>query len=201
MNRIYALLTSLLLLAACGETQLYEEAEDLGDFRMRVSFVYTDKALKWPLSRAAEPSDWNAPLERAMNARFSRYDGAGLYDVAVTLEGFLLATGGIPVLVNPKSVAVVNVFVYDVNAKTYLVKKHQMQVFEDTTGESVIIGSGYSRTKKEQIEGLSLRIVDELEEYMAEQHKENGWFGKPGANTQATPASKPAEPEAKVDEG
>ncbi|MEP2716738.1 hypothetical protein [Pseudophaeobacter sp.] len=176
MIRILALLASVVLLAACEETKLNEAKEDLGDFNMRVSFVYTDKAKQWPLSRAAEPSEWNEPIERAVAARLGRYNGSGKYDVAITLEGFLLATGGIPVLVNPKSAAVVNVFVYDVTTKTYLAREHQMEIFEDTTGESVIIGSGYSRTKEEQIDGLALKIVDGLEEYMAEQHAENGWF-------------------------
>jgi len=176
MKRIFALLTSLVLLSACGETQLNEAPEDLGDFSMRVSFVYTDKARQWPLSRDAEPSEWNAPIEKALEARLGRYEGAGQYDVAITLEGYLLATGGIPVLVNPKSAAVVNVFVYDVSTKSYLIKKHQMEIFESTTGESAILGSGYSRTKEEQIDGLALNIVDALEEYMAEQHKEHGWF-------------------------
>lgn len=187
MLRIFALLTSLFLLAACGTTQLNEPPEELGDFNMRVSFVFTDKAKQWPLSREAEPSEWNKPIERAMEARLGRYNGTGAYDVAVTLEGFLLATGGIPVLVNPKSVAVVNVFVYDTKTKTYLVKKHQMEVFEDTTGKSAILGSGYSRTKKEQIDGLSLRIVDEVEEYLAKQHKEEGWFGPADPSSVKTP--------------
>ncbi|MEQ3672080.1 hypothetical protein [Pseudophaeobacter sp.] len=186
MFRILALLASMVLLAACEETQLNEAKEDLGDFNMRVSFVYTDKALQWPLSRAAEPSEWNEPIERALEARLGRYAGSGKYDVAITLEGFLLATGGIPVLVNPKSAAVVNVFVYDVTTKTYLLKEHQMKIFEDTTGESAIIGSGYSRTKAEQIDGLALKIVDGLEEYMAKQRVEKGWFGGDGAAEETT---------------
>ena len=144
MIRILALLASMVLLAACEETQLNEAKEDLGDFNMRVSFVYTDKALQWPLSRAAETSEWNEPIERALEARLGRYNGSGIYDV---------------------------------NTKTYLLKEHQMKIFEDTTGESAIIGSGYSRTKAEQIDGLALKIVDGLEEYMAEQHAEKGWFG------------------------
>jgi hypothetical protein len=109
----------------------------------------------------------------------------------------LLATGGIPVLVNPKSAAVVNVFVYDVTTKTYLLKEHQMKIFEDTTGESAIIGSGYSRTKAEQIDGLALKIVDGLEEYMAKQRVEKGWFGGDDTaevSTSTAVAPKPVEP-------
>lgn len=194
MIRILALLASLVVLAACETTTLDEPPEDLGDFNMRVGFVYTDKALQWPLSRSAEPSEWNEPIERALEARLGRYDGSGKYDVAITLEGFLLATGGIPVLVNPKSAAVVNVFVYDVSSKTYLVRKHQMKIFEDTTGESAIIGSGYSRTKAEQIDGLALKIVDGLEEYIAEQHAEHGWFESASAAEISEHIQDPAAP-------
>ncbi len=178
MFRILTTLMVALFLAACGETQLNEAPEDMGAFRARVVHVFTDKALKWPLSRDAEASEWNASMERAMETRLRRYDGAQEYDVAVSLEGFLLAPPGIPVLVNPKSVVVVNVFVYDVARKEYLARKVQMEVYEDTTGQSAILGSGHSRTKEEQIAGLSLNIADKIEEWMAEEHKENGWFDK-----------------------
>lgn len=176
MIRILAFLSGLLLLSACGETQLNEAPEDLGAFKARVLHVYTDKALQWPLSRDAEPSEWNGPMEQVLEGRLRRYSGTQEVDVAVTLEGFSLAPPGIPVLVSPKSVAVVNVFVYDVATKTFLADKHQMEIFESTTGESAILGSGHSRSKEEQIAGLSLNIVDAIEEWMAKQHKENGWF-------------------------
>ncbi|MEX5579836.1 hypothetical protein [Pseudophaeobacter sp. A-200-2] len=176
MTRLLAFLGLFALLSACTETLLDEPPEDLGAFRVRVAHVYAEKALKWPMSRAAEQSEWIEPMKTALEARLRRYDGPQEYDVAVTLEGFMLAPPGVPVLFNPKSVAVVNVFVYDVEKEEFLADKHQMEIFEDTTGESAIVGSGHSRTKEEQIAGLSLNIADAVEEWMAEQHKENGWF-------------------------
>ncbi|WP_164661806.1 hypothetical protein [Tropicibacter sp. Alg240-R139] len=178
MIRILISLACLSFLAACGSTQLNEAPENMGAFSARVIHVYTDKAKQWPLSRSAEPSQWNAPMENAMETRLRRYEGGQEYDVAVSLEGYMLAPPGIPVVVNPKSVAVVNVFVYDVATETFLAKKEQMEIFEDTTGQSVILGSGHSRTKEEQIAGLSLNIADTIEEWMAKQHAENGWFNK-----------------------
>ena len=88
----------------------------------------------------------------------------------------MLAPGGIPVLYSPKSTAIVNVFVYDVAQKKYLVKKEQIQVLEDTTQESFVVGSGHSRTKQEQMDGLALKVALRVEDIMAEGHKENGWF-------------------------
>ncbi|MDE4132891.1 hypothetical protein PXK00_07200 [Phaeobacter sp. QD34_3] len=176
MIRLLAFLGLFALVAACGETQLNEPPEDLGAFKVRVAHVYTEKALKWPMSRDAEQSEWLEPMKTALEARLRRYDGAQEYDVAVTLEGFMLAPAGVPILFSPKSVAVVNVFVYDVAKKEFLADKHQMEIFESTTGESAIVGSGHSRTREEQIAGLSLNIADAVEEFLAEQHKKNGWF-------------------------
>ncbi|MCI5040286.1 MAG: hypothetical protein MRY81_11455 [Donghicola eburneus] len=176
MYRLLTALMALLLLTACGETQLHEEAEDLGAFRVRVAHVYSEKALQWPMSRAADQSEWVEPMKRALETRLRRYSGPQEYDVAVTLEGFMLAPPGIPIVFAPKSVAVVNVFVYDVERKVFLAKKEQMEIFEDTTGESAILGSGHIRSKEDQIAGLSLNIADKVEEWLAEQHKENGWF-------------------------
>jgi hypothetical protein len=182
MIRLLTFLGLFALVTACSETQLNEPPEDLGAFKVRVAHVYTEKALKWPMSRDAQQSEWVEPMKTALEARLRRYEGSQEYDVAVTLEGFMLAPPGVPVLFNPKSVAVVNVFVYDVANEEFLADKHQMEVFEDTTGESAIVGSGHSRTKEEQIAGLALNIADAVEEWMAEQHKENGWFA-PRAET------------------
>lgn len=198
MYRVLAVLASLFLLAACAATELHNEPQNLGAFKLRVGHIYTDKALQWPLSRNAEASEWNQPLEQALETRLRRYQGAQEYDVAITLEGFMLAPPGIPVLVSPKSVAVVNVFVYDVANKKYLARKEQMEVFEDTTGESAILGSGHSRTKEEQIAGLSLNIVDKVESWMAEQHQAEGWFDlKPRPGVESAPV--PADPAATED--
>ncbi|MFY0311955.1 hypothetical protein ACFMBG_18905 [Leisingera sp. D0M16] len=195
MIRILALFASLVLLAACGETRLDEAPEDLGAFRARVTHVYTEKALQWPLSRDAEHSEWTTPIEKALNTRLRRYSGAQDYDVAVTLEGFMLAPPGVPVLFSPKSAVVVNVFVYDVANKKFLAKKHQMEIFESTTGQSALVGSGHARTKEQQIQGLAVNIADKVEEWMAENHKEQGWFApRPAADSTGTAAPDAAEP-------
>lgn len=195
MTRILALFSALVLLAACGETRLDEAPEDLGAFQARVTHVYTEKALQWPLSRDADHSEWTAPIENALNTRLRRYAGAQQYDVAVTLEGFMLAPPGVPVLFSPKSAVVVNVFVYDVANKKFLAKKHQMEIFESTTGESALLGSGHARTKEQQIQGLAVNIADKVEEWMAENHKEQGWFApRPGTAAEGTAAPDAAEP-------
>ena len=41
--------------------RLDEAPEDLGAFQARVTHVYTEKALQWPLSRDADHAEWDGP--------------------------------------------------------------------------------------------------------------------------------------------
>ena len=174
--RILTLITGLALMGACTQTQLYEEPESLGEFKLRVNYAFADKAVQGPVSRDATPDEWTAAIQNAVDVRLGRYEGAQEYDIGISLEGYMLAPPGIPVIYNPKSTAIVLVNVYDVNKKEFLAKGKQFQVLEDTTGGSALKGSGHERTKEEQMSGLALKVADRVEEWLAEEHEENGWF-------------------------
>ncbi|MEX0318539.1 MAG: hypothetical protein AB3N21_11340 [Ruegeria sp.] len=184
MIRILTLLTGLALLGACTETQLNEAPEDLGAFKLRVNYAYAEKAVQGPVSRDATPDEWTAAIQNAVDVRLGRYEGSQEIDIGISLEGYMLAPPGVPVLFSPKSTAIVLVNVYDVEQKEYLAKAHQIQVLEDTTSESAVVGSGHARTREEQMAGLALKVADRVEEWFAEEHKKNGWFDlRPEAST------------------
>ncbi|WP_170448914.1 hypothetical protein [Ruegeria arenilitoris] len=176
MLRILTLITGLALVGACTQTQLYEEPEDLGEFKLRVNYAFADKAVQGPVSRDATPQEWTEAIQKAVDIRLGRYQGSQEYDIGISLEGYMLAPPGIPVIYNPKSTAIVLVNVYDVGKKEFLAKGKQFQVLEDTTGGSALKGSGNERTKEEQMSGLALKVADRVEEWLAEEHKDNGWF-------------------------
>lgn len=178
MLRILTLITGLALMGACTQTQVYEEPESLGEFKLRVNYAFADKAVQGPVSRDATPDEWTAAIQNAVDIRLGRYTGAQEYDIGISLEGYMLAPPGIPVIYNPKSTAIVLVNVYDVNKKEFLAKGKQFQVLEDTTGGSALKGSGHERTKQEQMSGLALKVADRVEEWLAEEHLENGWFDR-----------------------
>ncbi|WP_271951283.1 hypothetical protein [Ruegeria faecimaris] len=178
MLRILTLITGLALMGACTQTQVYEEPESLGEFKLRVNYAFADKAVQGPVSRDATPDEWTAAIQNAVDIRLGRYKGAQEYDIGISLEGYMLAPPGIPVIYNPKSTAIVLVNVYDVNKKEFLAKGKQFQVLEDTTGGSALKGSGHERTKQEQMSGLALKVADRVEEWLAEEHLENGWFDR-----------------------
>ena len=176
MIRRAFLLASMVALLGCAQTQMDEAPEDLAAFKLRVNYAFADKAVKGPVSREATPGEWTAAIENAVDIRLGRYEGTQEYDIGISLEGFMLAPPGVPILLSPRSTAIVLVNVYDVEKKEFLAKAHQIQVLEDTSGESAVIGSGYVRTKEEQMAGLSLNVADRVEEWLAEQHQAEGWF-------------------------
>ncbi len=178
MLRILTLITGLALMGACTQTQVYEEPESLGEFKLRVNYAFAEKARQGPVSRDATPKEWENAIQNAVDIRLGRYEGAQEYDIGISLEGYMLAPPGIPVIYNPKSTAIVLVNVYDVKKKEFLAKGKQFQVLEDTTGESALTGSGNTRTKEEQMSGLALKVADRVEEWLAEEHKDNGWFDR-----------------------
>lgn len=192
MTRIFALLTSLALMAGCAEQSPLTQAPlaDLGAFRLGHNVVVASKAQKGPVSRDASEQEWIDALTKAMKDRFSRYEGNQLYHFGISVEGYLLAPPGVPLVYTPKSALIINVTVWDDAANAKLNEKvHQLTVFETTTGGSFLVGSGNKRTKAQQMAGLSDNAVREIEKWMSEQAAEKGWFApRPGAATDAVVA-------------
>ena len=123
MIRIFALLTGMALLAACTPATPDEPLEDLGMFKLGHNVVVASKAQKGPLSRDATSAEWEAALKTAVAERFSKYQGDQLYHLGISVEGYMLAAPGVPVVYSPKSALIINVTVWDDAAGAKLNKK------------------------------------------------------------------------------
>lgn len=180
MKRIFALVLGLVILAGCaGQNDLNQRPVPLGDFKLGHNVVVASKMQKGPVSRDVSEEEWKAALTKAIDDRFGakRYDGDGLYHLGVSVEGYMLAPTGLPVVYKPKSALILNVTVWDDAAgKKYHDEPYQITVLEDTDAESFVIGSGATRTKEEQMAGLSYNAVKAIETWLIEQHEQWGWF-------------------------
>ena len=47
------------------------------------------------------------------------------------------------------------------------------------------MGSGHARTREEQILGLARNAIGQIEDWMVEQRKENGWFDAKSTTAEA----------------
>lgn len=178
MTRFLALLTGLVLLVGCATQNLEDEPQvPLGDFSLGHNVVVASKMAKGPISREATEDEWVNSLSKGIDTRFGRYEGEALYHFGVSVEGYMLAPGGIPVLYSPKSALIIFVTVWDDELGRKLNDDpHQLTIFETTDAESVVVGSGHSRTKAEQMDLLSYNAAKAIETWLAEMHDKHGWF-------------------------
>ena len=187
MIRILSALAAMVLLAGCAaDTNPYDDPpSDLAAFRLGHNIVVASKAQKGPISRDATPEEWQAVLKSAVARRFGQYQGNQLYHFGISVEGYMLAPEGVPLIYKPKSALILNVTVWDDAANARLNEEvHQITVFESTTGGSFLAGSGNVRTKEQQMAGLAANAMREIEAWMVEQKQEKGWFlPRPGAAT------------------
>jgi hypothetical protein len=168
-----AVLGCALLLSACGKSDLAEPPVPLGDFALGLNIVVADKAQKVPISRNATVEEWEEVMSKAVEDRFGRYNGTRLYNIGIAVEGYALAPPGIPVVAAPKSILVITANVWD-DAKQMKLnpKGEQFHVFESLSGDTVI-GTGLTRSKRQQMEALSYNAVKKVEQWFLT-HPE--WF-------------------------
>ena len=168
-----AVLGCALLLSACGKSDLAEPPVPLGDFALGLNIVVADKVQKVPISRTATVEEWEEVMSKAVDDRFGRYTGTRLYNIGIAVEGYALAPPGIPVVAAPKSILVITANVWD-DAKQVKLNPEgeQFTVFESLSGDTVI-GTGLTRSKRQQMEALSYNAVRKVEQWFLT-HPE--WF-------------------------
>ena len=127
-------------------------------------------------------------MKEAIDKRFGRYEGSKLYHLGVSVEGYILARGGIPVVAAPKSAMIIRVTVWDdAQAKKLNVPPEQITIFENIDGQS-LIGTGWTQTPEEQLEGLARNAAKAIENFLVRQNAEQGWFEDETAADETTGA-------------
>ena len=198
MRRIAVLFVTFLSLVACasGERQLAQPVEPLGNFKLGFAEGVAPNRVKGPLSRDATPEEWTASVDAALEERFNRYTGDKFYHLGVSVEGYVLAQPGVPLVFSPKSALIARVTVWDDATQTKLNEEtHQVTVLEAFSAETVV-GSGLTQSREEQMRGLSANLALQIETWMRRQQQEAGWFGGVSGEAPAlAPAAAPETPE------
>ena len=177
MVRLIGVLMIVLGLAACnGARDLNDPAVPLGDFNLVHNIAVAPKAVKGPLSREVSAEVLTKALTDATEERFGRYDGARNYHFGMSIEGYVLAQPGIPLVFAPKSILIINLTVWD-DAKNLKLtpKPHQITVLE-SFDQGPIVGSGYTKSAEEQLKNLAQNAAKQIETYLVKQNREQGWF-------------------------
>ena len=199
MFKAFLLLAGLVVMTACtNANDLSEPPVDLGDFQLSHRVVVAPNLTKGPMSREASKDEWEQAMLKAIGERFDRYDGDRLYHFGISVEGYVLAQPGIPIVANPKSILIFNLTVWDdEKAKKLNEEVEQITVFESLSGET-LLSSGLTQSREQQIENLSRNAAKMIQNYLVRMNREKGWFGGPGAAT--GPTTTPENATAATDE-
>ena len=177
MLRAVCLTVLLTFVAACtNSNDLDQAAVPLGDFALGYNVVVAPNMVKGPVSREATKEQWIASLTKSIDDRFSRYDGPKLYHFGVSVEGYVLAEPGIPLVFSPKSALILNLTVWDDAAgKKLNPEPQQVTVLESLSGETMV-GSGLTQSAEQQMENLSKNAAKLIQNYLVKMMREEKWF-------------------------
>ena len=197
MLRIIALFAGVLALSACtNANDLNQDPTYLGDFHLGHNVVVAPNLTKGPASREASEEEWIEVMTKAIDDRFGRYEGERLYHLGVSIEGYVLAMPGVPLVLSPKSALILNVTVWDDAKQEKLnAEPEQITVLESISGNT-LLGSGLTQSKEKQLDNLSRNAAKLIENWLVRENAENGWFeGEAGPTEAARKAAESIEEE------
>lgn len=177
LRRIFVLVSLVVLTACTYERDLLEPPVALGNFSLGHNVVVATKAeTASAVSREATEEELTDSLKKAIAARFDRYEGTKQYHLGVSVEGYILARAGVPVVAAPKSAMIIRVTVWDdAQGKKLNVPPQQMTILENIDGES-LFGTGWTQSADEQLEGLSRNAAKAIETFLVSENADKGWF-------------------------
>jgi hypothetical protein len=166
----FAPLALVAALAACAAPDpATDELPNMGDFRLGHNIVVADSMQQIPPSRSATPEEWVTILTSEIDRRFGPYEGDRLYHIGIAIDGYALAPPGVPLVLNPRSVLVLSVNVWDDAAGVKLHEEpEQILVLEGASAETAVIGSGMARTREEQMQVLARNAARQIQRWMLE---------------------------------
>ncbi len=138
----------------------------LGDFKLGFAVAVADKVKKGPLSRNATQDELVTAMKTELDRVFGAYEGSKFYNLGVSIDAYVLARPGIPIVASPSSALIVTLNVWDdAKAKMILDKPKQFTVLEKLSGKT-LFGSGLTKTREQQLAELTQAAVKQMEDWL-----------------------------------
>lgn len=193
MRRMMILLAGLVLSACTNANDLEEAPAYLGNFHLGHNVVVAPNLTRGPVSREASTEEWVAAMKKAVDDRFGRYDGTRLYHFGISLEGYVLAIPGIPVVASPRSALILRVTAWDDAKGAKLnAEPETITILESISGNTVV-GSGLTQSKEKQMENLTKNAAKQIQNWLVTQNNDEGWFEDDGQPARNKPQGRAAQ--------
>lgn len=163
------LASAAFVLVACTGAEDVDKAPDpIGNFLLGHTIVVANQVKKGPFSRDSTAEELVNAVKPALTNVFGAYDGDKYYHIAVSIDAYVLALPGIPVVASPKSTLIMGLTIWDDSTQTKLNDPpEQIIVLEDLSAKN-ILGSGLTQSKEEQLASLAKAAAKEIRKWMTE---------------------------------
>lgn len=175
--RVLSLLAVVGLAACTNPNDLDRAPVDLGNFKLGHNVVVAPNLTKGPVSREASKDEWIAAMKLAIDERFGRYDGTRFYHFGISVEGYVLAIPGVPLVASPKSALILKITVWDDKSGKKLNDEPEMITVLESISGNTIISSGLTQSKEKQMENLTRNAAKLIQNWLVRQRANEGWFG------------------------
>jgi hypothetical protein len=176
LKRALAFLAITWLCACSAGRDLDAPPMDLDDFTLGHNIVVAPKVVKGPVSREVPVDQLTEAVKSAIAARFDRYQGTRRYHFGLSIEGYVLAQPGVPLVLSPKSVMVVQLTVWDDEKGGKLNAEPKVFTVLETFSAETVVGSGLTQTAEVQLANLAANVASAIEHYLVQQNATEGWF-------------------------
>ena len=96
----------------------------------------------------------------------SKQNGNQFFHISVVVSGYVLAKPGIPIILSPKSILIVDVSIFnDESEQKVFNKPKRFSIFESLSGNT-ILGSGLTLTAEEQLDNLTTIATYKISQWL-----------------------------------
>ncbi|MEM9393732.1 MAG: hypothetical protein AAGA38_07725 [Pseudomonadota bacterium] len=177
--------TAALSLAACANNAELTEKVDLGNFQLGFAVVVADNARQGPFSRDASAEQIEEAVSAEIERRFARYEGGKDFHLGISIDGYIIAEPGIPVVASPKSALFASVTLWDDAEQAKVNEEPKQIVVLESFSTDLVVGSGLTMEPEDQLVNISQNLVKEIEDWLNNRPE---WFDDPVPG-QGTPIS------------
>jgi len=190
-----------LAIAACTNVNdLDKEPAYLGNFHLGHNVVVAPNLTKGPASRDASKEEWIEAMKLAIDERFGRYEGTRLYHLGISVEGYVLAIPGIPLVAAPKSALIIKVTAWDDEKEAKLNEKPETITIVESISGQTLISSGLTQSKETQMKNLTQNASKLIQNWLVRQNNQEGWFEDDGVPAKNKPQGQAAQAQIEAEE-
>jgi hypothetical protein len=165
----YSIVIILLFCSACSISNYPTEIPtipNIGKFKLGHLVVKAENAQKGFFSRNASEEVLEKTLKEKLTKLLSNQNGDHFFHISAIISGYVLAQPGIPVLLSPKSVLIIDVFIFDDKTQQKVFEKPRRFTIFESFSSDTIIGTGLTLTAEQQLDDLTTIAANKVGDWL-----------------------------------